>query len=271
MYAELRQSFGPFAQGPAAVVARLGNQAVFSVDALGLRPLWYGETEKEHFITSERGVYALDSMSVSPKPMAPGEKIAMTVNNGQDIQVLGLSGDSAIRIQQISQSQAFRAGGWGHLGFGRKRRRFNAGRTTTSHPSHDQRRGAPCPDAVGASRCARTRSRASQNAHKAAMVRLANKSECGCHGGLWLGTLSRRDCLGAFAERQRADRLARLGWSLGGAQQYARESRRLLQGNDCGRHESVDRSRTRASAVFLASADRLVGRRSRRDAKKTRR
>ncbi len=88
MYAELRQGFGPFAQGPAAVVARLGNQAVFSVDALGLRPLWYGETEKEHFITSERGVYALDSMSISPKPMAPGEKIAMTVNTGQEIEVL---------------------------------------------------------------------------------------------------------------------------------------------------------------------------------------
>ena len=88
MYDELRQSFGPFAQGPAAVVARLGDQAVFSVDALGLRPLWYGETEKEHFITSERGVYALDSMSVSPKPMAPGEKIAMTVRAGQEIEVM---------------------------------------------------------------------------------------------------------------------------------------------------------------------------------------
>ena len=88
MYDEMRQSFGPFAQGPAAVVARLGNQTVFSVDALGLRPLWYGETEKEHFITSERGVYALDSMSISPKPMAPGEKIAMTVNTGQAIEVM---------------------------------------------------------------------------------------------------------------------------------------------------------------------------------------
>ena len=88
MYAELRQSFGPFAQGPAAVVARLGNQTVFSVDALGLRPLWFGETEKEYFITSERGVYALDSMSVSPKPMAPGEKIAMTINAGQSIEVM---------------------------------------------------------------------------------------------------------------------------------------------------------------------------------------
>ncbi len=88
MYTEIRQAFGPFAQGPAAVVARLANQTVFSVDALGLRPLWFGETEKEYFITSERGVYALDSMSVSPKPMAPGEKIAMTVKAGQPIEVL---------------------------------------------------------------------------------------------------------------------------------------------------------------------------------------
>jgi glutamate synthase (NADPH/NADH) large chain len=88
MYDEIRQSFGPFAQGPAAVASRLGNLAVFSVDALGLRPLWFGETEKEYFVSSERGVYPLDSMSVSPKPMAPGEKIALEINTGHSIQVL---------------------------------------------------------------------------------------------------------------------------------------------------------------------------------------
>ena len=88
MYDEIRQSFGPFAQGPAAVASRLGNMAVFSVDALGLRPLWFGETEKEYFVSSERGVYPLDSMSVSPKPMAPGEKIALEINTGHSIKVL---------------------------------------------------------------------------------------------------------------------------------------------------------------------------------------
>ena len=88
MYDEIRQSFGPFAQGPAAVASRLGNLAVFSVDALGLRPLWFGETEKEYFVSSERGVYPLDSMSVSPKPMAPGEKIALEINTGHSIRVL---------------------------------------------------------------------------------------------------------------------------------------------------------------------------------------
>lgn len=88
MYAEIRQAFGPFAQGPAAVVARLGNLAVFSVDALGLRPLWFGETEKEFFVSSERGVYPLDSMSVSPRPMAPGEKIALQIKTGHSIEVM---------------------------------------------------------------------------------------------------------------------------------------------------------------------------------------
>ena len=90
MYDEIRQSFGPFAQGPAAIAARLGNLAVFSVDALGLRPLWFGETEKEYFVSSERGVYPLDSMSMSPRPMAPGEKVALQIKAGHSIDVIGL-------------------------------------------------------------------------------------------------------------------------------------------------------------------------------------
>ena len=88
MYNQMAQAFGPFAQGPSAVVARLGNLCVFSVDALGLRPLWFGETEKEFFASSERGVYPLDMMSRSPKPMAPGEKIALRINQGHSIDVL---------------------------------------------------------------------------------------------------------------------------------------------------------------------------------------
>jgi glutamate synthase (NADPH/NADH) large chain len=92
VYQEMRRAFGPFAQGPAAVVARLGDVCVFSVDALGLRPLWFGETEKEYFASSERGVFALDGMSASPKPMAPGEKIALRVRRGYDIEVLDYTG-----------------------------------------------------------------------------------------------------------------------------------------------------------------------------------
>jgi glutamate synthase (NADPH) large chain len=82
MYGEMRQAFGHFAQGPAAVAARFGDTCVFSVDALGLRPLWYGETEKDFFASSERGVYPLDSLAMSPRPLAPGEKVALRVRPG---------------------------------------------------------------------------------------------------------------------------------------------------------------------------------------------
>jgi glutamate synthase (NADPH/NADH) large chain len=88
MYQNIRRAFGPFAQGPAAVAARVGDQCVFSVDALGLRPLWFGETEKEYFASSERGVYPLDMMSSDPKPLAPGEKIALIIKPGRSIEVL---------------------------------------------------------------------------------------------------------------------------------------------------------------------------------------
>ncbi len=88
LYAQIRSAFGPFAQGPAAVAARVGDQCVFSVDALGLRPLWFGETEKEYFATSERGVYPLDAMSADPRPLAPGEKIALIIKPGRSIEVL---------------------------------------------------------------------------------------------------------------------------------------------------------------------------------------
>lgn len=88
MYEEMRQAWGHFAQGPAAVATRFGNQLVFSVDALGLRPLWFGETEKEYFASSERGVYPLDAMARSPRPMAPGEKIALSLVPGRGVEVM---------------------------------------------------------------------------------------------------------------------------------------------------------------------------------------
>ena len=88
IYDTMRQRFGPFAQGPASVAARLGDTCVFSVDALGLRPLWFGETEKEFFASSERGVYFVDSFVNSPRPLAPGEKVALKINPGSGLDVL---------------------------------------------------------------------------------------------------------------------------------------------------------------------------------------
>ncbi|MCL4250223.1 MAG: alpha-hydroxy-acid oxidizing protein [Anaerolineae bacterium] len=88
VYQNVRHAFGPFAQGPAAIAARMGDQCVFSVDALGLRPLWFGESEKEYFASSERGVYPLDTMSTDPKPLAPGEKVAIVIKPGRPVEVL---------------------------------------------------------------------------------------------------------------------------------------------------------------------------------------
>src|ERR1700752_1096460 len=51
VYKYYRQAFGPYAQGPAGIISRYGDECVFSVDALGLRPLWFGDTEKEYFFS----------------------------------------------------------------------------------------------------------------------------------------------------------------------------------------------------------------------------
>ena len=82
VYRYYRQAMGPFAQGPAAIIARYGDECVFSVDALGLRPLWFGDTEKEYFFSSEKGVYHLDTMHIDPRPFSPGEKMSLRLRRG---------------------------------------------------------------------------------------------------------------------------------------------------------------------------------------------
>lgn len=71
----LRQRFGPLAQGPAAIVSRHGDEAVFATDAMGLRPLWQFETPYELVFSSERGVFSAEEFVSEPKPLAPGEKV----------------------------------------------------------------------------------------------------------------------------------------------------------------------------------------------------
>ncbi len=83
LYVFLRQAFGPFAQGPAGIIARLGQECVFSVDALGLRPLWMGQLEDAYFFSSEKGVFAIEDMVADPKPLAPGEKVYLRLNPGE--------------------------------------------------------------------------------------------------------------------------------------------------------------------------------------------
>ncbi|HEY8486173.1 MAG TPA: glutamate synthase-related protein, partial [Limnochordales bacterium] len=77
LYMYFRQAWGPFAQGPAAVFARHRHDAVMSVDALGLRPLWY--VPAEHFVVmaSEPGVVPTGELLDDPKPLSPGEKLGI--------------------------------------------------------------------------------------------------------------------------------------------------------------------------------------------------
>ena len=79
-YMYLRQAFGPLAQGPVALVARHGDECVFSVDALGLRPLWSMETADALVFSSEPGVVAVADTVAEPKPLAPGEKLMVTLD-----------------------------------------------------------------------------------------------------------------------------------------------------------------------------------------------
>jgi glutamate synthase (NADPH) large chain len=88
VYRHYRRAFGPFSQGPAAILARYGDVCVFSVDALGLRPLWFGETDKEYFFSSEKGVIPLEMMNSDPRPLAPGEKMAALVHPGKAPEIL---------------------------------------------------------------------------------------------------------------------------------------------------------------------------------------
>lgn len=88
MYTQDRRAFGPYAQGPAAMVARYEDECVFSVDALGLRPLWFGETEKEYYFSSEKGVYHLDSLCSDPRPLSPGEKMCLRLCRSDGVEVL---------------------------------------------------------------------------------------------------------------------------------------------------------------------------------------
>ena len=95
-----RRAFGSLAQGPAAIIAREGDEIVFSCDALGLRPLWFGVTEKEYFASSEKGVVPLDHMIVDPRPLAPGEKMGLLVRRAQ--------GDAIVYEHQEMQQRIFK-------------------------------------------------------------------------------------------------------------------------------------------------------------------
>jgi glutamate synthase (NADPH) large chain len=96
-YMYLRQAMGPFAQGPVALIARHGDECVFSADALGLRPLWQVETGDDFVFSSEPGVVAVAEMVSEPKPLAPGEKAMVSIDRGAKRSTLH-SHDEMLRV-----------------------------------------------------------------------------------------------------------------------------------------------------------------------------
>jgi glutamate synthase (NADPH) large chain len=79
-YMYMRQTMGPFAQGPVALIARHADECVFSADAMGLRPLWQVETEDDYVFSSEPGVVPVSRMVSEPMPLAPGEKCLVLID-----------------------------------------------------------------------------------------------------------------------------------------------------------------------------------------------
>ncbi len=105
LYRRYRMGWGPFAQGPAALVTRYGDECVFSVDALGLRPLWSGETEKDYYFSSEQGVVPLEHNVRDPRPMGPGEKVVLAVHRNSTVRVMG---DRELRTEVKRRARAFK-------------------------------------------------------------------------------------------------------------------------------------------------------------------
>jgi glutamate synthase (NADPH/NADH) large chain len=86
LYTYLREAWGHFAQGPAGIISRFGDEAVFSVDALGLRPLWMLEIDSSYLFSSEPGIISSSEYTNDPKPLAPGEKVGFKWN-GETLEV----------------------------------------------------------------------------------------------------------------------------------------------------------------------------------------
>jgi glutamate synthase (NADPH/NADH) large chain len=108
-YRHYRLAWGPFSQGPAAIVARYGDECAVSVDALGLRPLWFGETEKDYFFSSEKGVYHLDTLCGDPRPLSPGEKMGVVLGRPSGVQVLDYT---ALRRLPLGKPARAELSGW---------------------------------------------------------------------------------------------------------------------------------------------------------------
>jgi glutamate synthase (NADPH/NADH) large chain len=83
LYVYLREAWGHFSQGPAGIISRYQDEAAFSLDSLGLRPLWQLETETSYLFSSEPGIIPSSDYTNEPKPLSPGEKVGLKYVDGE--------------------------------------------------------------------------------------------------------------------------------------------------------------------------------------------
>ena len=236
----LHQAMGPFSQGPVALIARHGDECVFSADAMGLRPLWKVETESDFVFSSEPGVVSVHEMVSEPKPMAPGEKAMVLIDRAaRALDPAPARRDAADRPRPLAGPQRGRRGGAVRARAGDRR------------PARGRRR----PRLLG-SRPGR-----------------AGEGRRPRPGRLRLAARRRQTGPADGLQRGRADRLAGLRRPAGGALAGAPEPRRLLQGDGRRRHQPGARPRTRARALLdphpvrAPALDRLAPPRTRRRSK----
>ena len=72
LYVHYREALGPTRRA-VPLACRAGDEMVFAVDALGLRPLWWIETDDLYVVSSEPGIVPVAELARDPAPLAPGE------------------------------------------------------------------------------------------------------------------------------------------------------------------------------------------------------
>lgn len=119
LYVHYREALGPYAQGPVALATRAQNEMVFAVDAMGLRPLWWVETDEWYVVSSEPGIVEVSELSCDPRPLGPGEKMAVILDDA------GIP--HALEYPEVQQQVYERAKDRGALPHGETRARLAGG------------------------------------------------------------------------------------------------------------------------------------------------
>ncbi len=71
--------------GPAGIISRFKDEAVFSVDSLGLRPVWKVETESSYIFSSEPGVVSPTKYVAETKTTRPWRKGRLKWNEQDEL------------------------------------------------------------------------------------------------------------------------------------------------------------------------------------------